>query len=85
MEGSDIGSNVDYDDLVQEVLDEKNICKWSKDCSCDSLSKNVVSFCPCRKKNMPEAKLKSFKLLMLAVSTKYKSMNHKVRKDPSKF
>lgn len=35
--------------------------------------------------HMPEAKLKSFKLLMLAVSTKYKSMNHKVRKDPFKF
>lgn len=36
-------------------------------------------------KSMPEAKLKSFKLLMLAVSTKYKSMYHKVRKDLSKF
>lgn len=82
MEGSDIGSNVDYDDLVQEVLEEKNIYKWSKDCSCD-----ILWFLPAlvEKKNMPEAKLESFKLLMLAVSTKYKSMNHKVRKDPSKF
>ena len=47
-------------------VSEENISKWPKE-SCDSLVKNVAVFCPCqkKKKNLSEAKVKSFRLTVL--------------------
>lgn len=45
-------------DLAQEVSEEKAIDRWPRDCSCNILVKNGVSFCPCPKIIMPEAKLR---------------------------
>ena len=39
---------------------------WPRDYSCDILVKNVAALSPCLKKNLPEAKLKSFGLIQLA-------------------
>jgi hypothetical protein len=51
--------------LAQEVSEEKNSSKRTKEHSCNILAKNMAAFFPCLK-NMPEAKLKSFELMTLA-------------------
>ena len=58
MEHSGVESNVNYDNLVQEVLEE-NICQWPRDCLFDILVKNVAAFC-LGSRILSEAKLKSF-------------------------
>jgi len=45
VEDSGALSNVDYDGPAQDVSEEKNISRWSKDHSCDILVKNVAAFC----------------------------------------
>ena len=65
MEGSGAESNGDYDGPAQYVSEGKNTSKWPRNCSCGVLVKNVAVFCPCPN-NMPEAKLKSFGLMVLA-------------------
>ena len=58
-------SNVDYDVLVHEVSEGRNI-KWPRDISCDIFGKECgCFFCPCPK-YLFEAKLKSFTLMALA-------------------
>ena len=49
-------------DLAEEVSEERNFCLFVSQKSCDSL---VVAFCPCLK-ILPEAKVKSFRLISLA-------------------
>lgn len=56
-------SNVNYEGPVQEVSEEENVRKWLRNC-CDILVKNLTAFCP-YPKHLPEAKLKSFKLMVL--------------------
>lgn len=38
---------------------------WPRDCSCDILVEKMAAFCPCLK-NLPEVKVKSFGLVLLA-------------------
>ena len=45
-----------------------NFSKWPRDCSCDILAKNVVTFC-LYPKILPEAKMKSFGVMVLAEKT----------------
>ena len=51
--------------LVQEVSEEKNFSMLPKDYSCNILVKNVAVFRPCLK-NLPEVKVKRFRLILLA-------------------
>lgn len=46
--------NLIWWDPDQEVSKGNNIPKWPRDCSCDTLTKNVAAFCPCPPKNLPE-------------------------------
>jgi hypothetical protein len=41
--------------MVLEVSEEKDFSMWPRDCSCDTLVKNVAAFCHCPK-NLPELK-----------------------------
>ena len=59
--------------LAQEVSEKKNFSMWPRDCSRDVLVKNVAAFCPCPK-NLPEAKVKKYRLIALT---------KKVSKQPS--
>ena len=59
--------------LALEVSEEKNFSMWPRDCSCDILVKNVVTFCPCLK-SLPEVNVKRFKVIELT---------EKVSKKPS--
>lgn len=65
VEDSGAKSNVGFDGLAQEVLEE-NISKRPRDCSCDILENGAVVFCSAPEKNLPEAKLKNFGLMALA-------------------
>ena len=60
MEDSGVEGDLKCGDLVQEIS-EKTIYMGPRDCSCDSLVKNVTGFYPCPK-ILPEAKLMSFGL-----------------------
>ena len=51
--------------LTQDVSEEKNLNMLPRDHSCDILVKKVAAFCPCPK-SLPEAKVKSFGLILLA-------------------
>ena len=44
---------------------DNSVSKGTRDHSCDTLAMNVAAFCPCPK-NLPEAKLKSSRLISLA-------------------
>jgi hypothetical protein len=57
-------SDLNCTDLTQEVSEMKNFSMLHRDCFCDILVKNVDSFCHCLK-SLPEAKVKSFKLITL--------------------
>ena len=46
------------------ALSEKNINLWPRNCSWDTLVKNVSAFCPCQK-SLPEVKVKRFGLILL--------------------
>ena len=70
----DAESSVNYGAPAQEVS-EKNIIQWCRDHSCDILSKNVIDFCPCPK-NLPEAKLKSFGLMVWVGSGDFKTAKY---------
>lgn len=59
-------SNEDYNGPDQEGLVGKISVKWLKDFSCRILATNMAAFCPCPKKNLWEAKLKSFGIMALA-------------------
>ena len=59
-------------ELAQEVL-EKNFSMLLTIHSCDILAKEVVAFCPCPK-SLPEAKVKSFPLILLAEEFSKKSI-----------
>ena len=50
---------------AQEGSEGKNISNWPPECSDDILAKNVAVFCLCSK-NLLEAKLKWFGLMLLA-------------------
>ena len=67
LENSDTESNIGYYGSAQDSS-EKNNSKCPRDCSCDSLVKNVASFCSCPK-TLPEDKLKNFELIPLADET----------------
>lgn len=51
LEDSGVQNNVDYNSLVQEFLEAKNISNCPRDCSCDILAKNVPAFFPCPKES----------------------------------
>ena len=51
--------------LAQEVSEEINFRILPRDHSCDILVKNVAAFRPCPN-SLPEAKVKSFRLTVLA-------------------
>jgi hypothetical protein len=56
--------------LAQEISEENNLSMWPGDCFCDTLVRNVGTFCP-RLKCLPEAQVKRFKLIaMTEVSEK---------------
>lgn len=61
-------NNVDHGDPAEEVSDRNNIniSNWTTDHFCDILAKNIAAFYPCPK-TLPEAKLKSNKLISLIV------------------
>lgn len=40
-------SHADCGGQVQEVLEAKTVSKWARDCSCETLAKNVAAFYPC--------------------------------------
>ena len=65
MKDSGAANDLNCRDLTQD-LSEKNVSLWPRDSSCDILMKNGTSFSSCPKKNMPEAKLKSYGLVALA-------------------
>lgn len=50
MQDSGTESNIDYESLVQEISEEKNISEWPRDCSHDILVKDMTAFCLCPKK-----------------------------------
>jgi hypothetical protein len=52
--------NVDCGNTAQKVL-EGNNSNWTKEYSCNILTRNMASFCPCPK-NLLENKLKSFNI-----------------------
>lgn len=56
-------SSIDYDSLTKKV--SENINKCPRDFSCNILSNNMAALCPFPK-NIPKAKLKSFRLIVLA-------------------
>jgi hypothetical protein len=57
--------------LTQKVSEEKNVNMWPTNCFCDVLVKNMAAFCLC-----PEAKVKRFRLIVLAKEiTKQSSIN----------
>ena len=58
-------SDLNSGGLAQEFSEEKNFSKLPRNYSCAILVKNVVAFCPCLK-SLPEAKVKSFRLVTLA-------------------
>ena len=64
VEDNSVKSNVDYWESNQAVSESKNISEWAKDNCCNILSKNMADLCSCPK-NFPEAKLKSFSLILL--------------------
>jgi len=44
MEDSGTEGDLNSGDPGQEVSEEKNLSMWPRDCSCDSLAKNVADF-----------------------------------------
>ena len=67
MEGSAM-DDVNFGSPTQEVSEEKNISKQSREHSYDILTKNVgFFFCPCPK-NLYRAEMKSFVLMHVLVS-----------------
>jgi hypothetical protein len=71
----DIGAESDLNcgGLLAQKVSEDNFSMWPRDCSCDILVKNVVTFCPCLK-SLPEVNVKRFKVIELT---------EKVSKKPS--
>jgi hypothetical protein len=67
--------------LAQELSKEKHGTMFPRDCSCDSLMKNMAAFCPCLK-SLPGAKVKRFRLITLTkeVSKKQKTKKNKNKK-----
>ena len=57
-------SNLNCEELAQDVSMERYFRMWPKDCFCGILVKNVAAFCPCLK-SLPEAKVKRFILIAL--------------------
>ena len=64
IEDSAVKSYLNYEGLAQDVSEEQNINIWPRDHSCDILVKKLAAFCPCL--SLPETKVKSFRLIMLA-------------------
>ena len=58
------GSDLNCGSLALEVSEEKNFNMWLRECSYDTLVKNVTAFCPCLK-SLSEAKIKRFILIAL--------------------
>ena len=52
-------------ELTENVSEEKNFNRLTRDRPCDILVKKEAAFCPCLK-SLPEAKMKSFGLIPLA-------------------
>jgi hypothetical protein len=48
---------------------------WPRDCSCETLIKNVAAFCFCPQKHLPEVKLKCFGLTTLAKISRQPSID----------
>lgn len=61
----DAESNINYDDLAQEISKGKNISKYPKHHSYHILLKNVTIFCPCPKKSS-WGQIEEFWLMVLA-------------------
>ena len=55
---------MNYSSLAQEVSAGKNIRRWPRNHSFDTLAKNVAAFYTCPKQ-LPGVKLKSFELMTL--------------------
>ena len=47
---------------LTEEVSEKDFGMWLRDCTCDTLLKNMSDFCSCQK-HLPEVKMKRFRLL----------------------
>ena len=62
----DIGAEDDLNcaHMAQEGSVGKKVNMFSRDCFCNILVRNVAAFCHCLK-NLPEAKVKRFKLIVL--------------------
>jgi hypothetical protein len=65
MEDTGAEGDLNFGNMIQEVLEENTISMWPIDYFCDILVKNVAAFCPCLK-SLPEAKMKRFRLNALA-------------------
>lgn len=57
--------NLNCEDMAKDILEEKNISKWHKDCFYDVLTKKVAAFCPCPV-HLHEITLKSLQLMTMA-------------------
>lgn len=55
MEDSCAERDLNYRDLVQ-VVSEKKVSLWPRDCSFNILAKNVAGFCSCPRKKKPKNK-----------------------------
>jgi hypothetical protein len=64
MEDTGAVGDLNCGNLAQEVS-KKNVHMLPRDCSYDILAKDVAASCPCLK-SLPEVKLKTFGLIMLA-------------------
>ena len=47
---------------LNDEVSEKDFGMWPRDCTCDTLLKNMSDFCSCPK-HLPEVKVKRFRLL----------------------
>lgn len=58
------GSTEEQFEMEEKDSEGKNISKWFADCYCDVLAKNVAGFA-FGPKNIPDVKLKNFRLMVL--------------------
>ena len=71
MEDNSTEGYLNCSSLALEVSMEKNFTMLCRDHSCDIFMKNMAAFCPCPK-NLPEAKVKRFGLIVLTRETSKK-------------
>ena len=52
MEDNGAENDLNCGGMVQEISEEKNFSMLPRDRSCDILVKNVIAFCPCRRRKL---------------------------------